>query len=318
MPPTKELTKEKFDLDAIIKEARGAFTGKEKGLGCQISTGADISRPTKDTDFICYPNSHWELLTGLRGIPFGKVVQIAGKPDSGKTSHAMAFMKQAQDQNVLVIFLDVEGKFSPVRFDKYFKGSSKDLIVISSKMILEGGDMITHIIDAAMNQNPNTKILVVWDSVGGSLAANESDRDLREGHQMAAAAKENGQFLRGFINTMEKYKNRETNEDRIAILLINQVYQNIGSVGTKEAGGNRVEFHSSLILQLTRKSDLTKVKDKIKRKIGIVTRARVKKNHLFDGEDSVAELDLLITAGGIRLATDAKLKDDDEESEELD
>src|SRR3989338_1314327 len=88
----------KFDLDDILKEARTSFTGTDKGLGLQITSGADITRPSKDSDFICYKDSHWEQLTGIRGIPFGRVVQIAGRPDSGKSSHAMAFMKQAQDQ----------------------------------------------------------------------------------------------------------------------------------------------------------------------------------------------------------------------------
>lgn len=320
-----------FSLDDILKEARASFSGNDKGLGLQITSGADISRPSKDSDFICYKGSHWEQLTGIKGLPFGKVVQIAGRPDSGKSTHAMAFMKNAQDDGVYVILWDAENKFSPTRFDNYFHGDSKKLLLVPSKMILVGGDQVEALVNAIMKK-PNAKILIIWDSVGGTLPKNESHeaeddkkgKGFRGSKQMAAAAKENGQVLRGLIRLMEGYKDKQTNEERIAVLLINQSYSNIGSPGQKESGGQKVEYFSSLILQLTRKKDLIKTRDKVKRKIGIVTRAKVKKNHLFDGEDSVAEMDLLITAGGIRLASEAKLKvedgwdeSDDGEVEEL-
>ena len=327
--PTKKKIEDDFSLDNILKEARASFAGNDKGLGLQLTSGADISRPSKDSDFICYKGSHWEQLTGIKGIPFGKVIQIAGKPDSGKSSHAMAFMKSAQDDGVYVILWDAENKFSPTRFDKYFLGNSKKLLVVPSKMILIGADQIEALVNAIMNNKPNAKILIVWDSVGGALPKNEGhdesaedkkNKGFRGSKQMAAAAKENGQVLRGFVRLMEKYKDKQTNEERIGVLLINQSYANIGAPGQKESGGSKVEYFSSLILQLTRKKDLTKTRDKVKRKIGIVTRAKVKKNHLFDGEDSVAELDLLVTAGGIRLASEAKLKAEDgwDESEDGD
>ena len=318
----KDTVKEKkrvqtFNLDDIIKEARTSFTGGEKGLGLQITSGAKVFRPSKPTDFVVSSCPHWKQLTGIPGIPFGSVIQIAGRPDSGKSSHGMSFMADAQNfdlqqQDILVVFWDSEKKFSPTRFTKFFNGKAEDLAIIQSKMILEGGDEVKAVIQSALKTYPKLKVLFVWDSVGGTLPKNEGDEnDLRDGKQMAAASKENGQVIRSIVRLMEEYKNKETNEERLGVLLVNQSYANIGAPGQKESGGQKVEYHSSLILQLTRKKDLTKTRDKVKRKIGIVTRAKVKKNHLFDGEDSVAELDLLITAGGIRLASDAKLKTED-------
>jgi RecA/RadA recombinase len=302
----------KLDLNKLVNTVRASYGKTEQNLAKQISTGSSISRPTGDDAFVCWKNSPWAELTGIPGLPFGRIIQIAGRPDSGKSTHAMQFMKAAQEQNVLVILWDTEGKFSAKRFDKNFGGDSSQLITISSKMILEGASEIEKVITAAKDQDPDCKILIVWDSVGGSLAKNEGDdHDLLDGKQMASAAKENGAVMRATVRLMEKYKNRETNEDSITMLLINQLYSNIGSVGSTNAGGQKVEYFSSLILQLSRKQDLTKVKDGIKRKIGIVTRAKVKKNHLFDGDDSIAELDLVITAGGIDLLSKQKVKKED-------
>lgn len=299
--------KSTVDLSKLIEKARLAY-GKDQSLAMQISTGSSISRPSKDTDFVCWANSPWQTLTGIRGIPFGRVVQIAGRPDSGKSTHAMQFMKLAQDQNVLVVLWDSERKFSAYRFDNYFGGDSNNMLIVNSNMILQGGDQVEKLVHAAMEDNPNRKILIVWDSVGGTLAQNEEENSLNNSKQMAASSKENGAVLRAFVRLMEKYKKRQSNEEMIAVLLINQSYANIGAPGQKESGGQKVEYFSSIILQLTRKEDLTKMQKGVKIKTGIVTRAKVKKNHLFDGEFSVAELDLTITAGGIGLLSDRKIK----------
>ncbi|HVI40215.1 MAG TPA: hypothetical protein VM577_06110 [Anaerovoracaceae bacterium] len=305
-----EVKKVGLDLSKILEKARQDFAKNEQGLSMQMSTGSQMSRPHKDSDFVLYPGDHWKLLTGIKGIPFGRFVQIAGKPDSGKSSHAMAFMKEAQEKGHIVVLWDAENKFSAVRFDNYFKGDSNNLLLITSKVILEGADMVSSLVRSALTAYPDKKLLIVWDSVGGTLSTAENIKNLRESRQMAIAAKENGQVLHSWVNLMEEFKNKETNEERVAGLLINQTYANIGSVGQKESGGQKVEYHSSLILQLTRKGDLNKIKDGIKRKTGIVTRAKVKKNHLFDGEDSIAELDLEVKAGTISTAGKLKASED--------
>lgn len=290
---------EKIDLDKILNTARSQFKNKDKGLALQMSKGSEIYVPSKPEDFVYWPDSPWHLMTGVPGCPFGRIVQIAGRPDSGKSTHAMQFMTLAQSQGVQVILWDPEDKFSSTRFDHHFGGKSEELLMVTSKVILEGADMVHAYVKAFFEAYPDKKIFLVWDSVGGSIAKGEHTKSLREANQMAEAAKENGKAVRAFVSMMEDYRNKETGAHRMGVLLINQTYANIGAPGQKESGGQKVEFHSSLILQLTRKSDLFKIRDKVKRKIGIATKARVKKNHLFDSEDTIAEMVLDISAGGI-------------------
>lgn len=290
-------------LNSVVSTARGAFKNKEKGLGLQIIVGNNISNSSNESDFVVWKDSPWQLCTSILGLPFGKVVQISGRPDSGKSTHAMQFMKLAQDQGHLVVLWDSEQKFSTRRFDNYFEGNSANLLVVSSKMISEGADLVEQLVHAAMSKMPDKKILIVWDSVGGSLPKSEKGKSKRDSRQMAEAAKENGAVVRGLIMLMEQYRNKESNEERIGVLLINQTYANIGAPGQIESGGQKVAFHSSLIVQLTRACDLFKTRDKIKRKVGIRTKMRIKKNHLFDAEDTIAEMLLDITAGGIAVSS---------------
>ena len=295
----KESKRVMVDFDKVINKARANFKNSEKGLGLQIVKGSEIKLSDRDEDYICWPNSAWQVLTGIRGLPFGRIVQIAGRPDSGKSTHAMEFMARAQKSGYIVVLWDAEKKFGSSRFEKYFGGKNDELFVITSQMILEGIDEVDAVVHALMSEYPDKKILIVWDSVGGTLSKSEGALDKRQSKQMAEAAKDNGQAVRGLAALMEQYKDKETGDEKIAVLLINQVYANIGSHGQKESGGQKVEYHSSIIIQLTRKANLTKMKQNIKRKVGITTKAVMKKNHLFDSEDSIAEIDLDITARGV-------------------
>lgn len=299
----------KIDLDSILKEAKGQFKNKDKVLQNQIIRGSQIYIPHKPSDYVYWPNSPFHLMTGVPGTPFGKIAQIAGRPDSGKSTHGMQFMKLAQEQNHTSLIWDPEEKFSSTRFDQRFGGCSDELLMCRSKVILEGADMIQALVRATLDKYKDHKMFVVWDSIGGSISKGEKDKSFRESNQMAEAAKDNGRAVRGFVRLMEEYRHEKTGEHRLGWLFINQTYANINAPGQKESGGQKVEFHSSLILQLQRVTDLFKVRKGVKRKVGITSRARVKKNHLFDGDDTIAEMKLDITAGGIAVnSKDPSLK----------
>ncbi len=78
------------------------------------------------------------------------------------------------------------------------------------------------------------------------------------------------------------------------------------------AGGKKIEFHSSLIIQLKRVKTLTRVTKGLKVKYGIISRALVKKNHLSQSETSLHQLDFEITASGASVSSEKE----DEESED--
>jgi len=318
----KIVAKKTIDLDLLVKKAQDAYGKKEQGLARQLTTGINLTLPTEDCNYVLWAGGdHWKTLTHLKGIPFGRIIQISGKPDSGKSTHAMAFMKFAQDQGHLVILWDAERKFSAVRFDTKIGGHSDKLLTVNTNNIINGSKAVAQFIHAAKEMDPDIKILIVWDSVGASLNSTE-DNDENEDHskQPGVTAKEISYAIRKFNKLFNKYMNKETGEDTIAALVINQTYANIGSVGQVEKGGGELYYLSSVIIQLQRKRDLTRVCKGEMYKYGIVTRAKVKKNHLFDGDECIAEMDLVVSANGIHLAKDVKKNDDikgwDEEEDE--
>lgn len=299
-----------IDINKLIAKAQASY-GKDKGLAQQLSSGASIMLPNKDSDFVVWTKGpHWKALTGLRGIPFGRIVQISGKPDSGKSTHAAVFMKEALDQNVLVVLWDSEKKFSASRFRK-MGGDPDRLAIVNTNNILNGAKAVAHFVNAAKEMDPSQKILIVWDSVGASVNSTEDNGENEDySKQPGVTAKEVAFTIRKFNKLQNKHMNRETGEETVATLVINQVYANIGSPGLTEKGGGELYYLSSLILQLTRKGDLTRTKAGEKMKYGIVTRAKVKKNHMFEGDENVSEMEIVVSADGILLKKDVKNFDD--------
>lgn len=299
-----------IDIDKLVKKAQDSYSKKEGGLAKQLSTGKSLFNSTDDKDFIVWTKgAHWQMLTHLKGLPFGRIVQISGKSDSGKSSHAMAFMRDAQEQGVLVILWDAERKFQTSRYDTKIGGDSSKLVLVRSNNISDGSKAVAHFVNAAKEINPDIKILILWDSVGATLNSTEDKEDSEDySQQPGVSAKETSGAIHKFNKLMNKYMNKETGEESIACLIINQTYVSIGMGAPSqiEKGGGTLYYLSSVIIQLSRKQDLTRVKDGEKYKYGIVSRAKVKKNHLFDGDECISEMELVISADGVRLAKDVK------------
>lgn len=279
----------------IVKKVQALYNPKDKSRDI-IGTGATLKRPTEAADFVVMPPDHpWRTLTGLMGIPYDMVTQIAGAPDSGKSTLAAQAMAEAQKQGVYVILWDTEKKFDKVRFEKHFGGSADDLLVVSTTTIRKGAGAVLKYARTIIESDKTARIFVVHDSVGGSVSRARADRELDdEKHsQPGSEAVENSDYMRHVIATFDKFPGQ------IALLLVNQMTMKIGPMpGKSRSGGEKISFHSSMIIEMTRVQDLTKVTKGVKVKTGIISRAKVAKNHLSQSETSVHEMRVMVDAKG--------------------
>lgn len=311
---------EKIDLNEVIKKTKATYAKSEAKLAANLfTTGTTVYRPSNDDDFLLWTgNDFWQKLTMLRGLPLGRITQISGKTNSGKSSLAAQFMKMGHDQGFVVILLDAERKFSAARFKQHMGGNPDEILLVNSTSIVEGAKAVASYIHVIKEINPHQKILLIWDSIGSSSTSVENESE-DFSKQPGINAREVGWAVKKFNRVMDQYMIRETGKDTIATLLINQTYANIGSVGEKEKGGSELAYLSSLIINLQRKKDLVKVSRGVKYNYGISTTARIRKNHLFEGDMSVAEMDLVVYAAGVDSLENLKKNDkdiiDDDDSE---
>lgn len=298
----------KIDVKSIVSDMQKLYA-KDKKVQSIICSGDSVKTEYTEADMVPLPKGHpLQLLTGLSGLPYNKIAQIAGKPDTGKSTIAGEMVASAQKAGVQVVYWDSEQKFDADRLKK-FGGDPSEVLMIKTNEILKGGELVRRYITAIKEQAPEAKILLVWDSVGGSQSRSHAERELdNEKHaQPGQDAKENGSIMKTLVALINKYP------DSIAVYLANQTYAKIGFMqhGDAAAGGTKIEYHSSFIVMLKRVKVLTKTVKGVLTKYGIITRATVTKNHLSQSQTSVHQLDFQITADGANL-TDSGSSDDGE------
>ncbi len=294
----------KINVSKIADEVRALYK-TDKNSTAIIQTGDSVKANYTEKDVSPLPLGHpLQTLIGLPGIPFNKIIQVAGRADSGKSTLAGEVMAAAQKAGMQVILFDSEQKFDADRFTKHFGGIPKDILLIKTNEILKGGEIARKYMTAIKTQYPAAKMLFVWDSVGGSQSRTHAERELDDEKHAAPAtdARENGVVMKMLVGMINKYP------DSINVYMANQTYSKIGFMAHGDAisGGTKVEYHSSFILSLRRVKVLTRVVKGVKTKYGIVTKATVIKNHLSQSETSPHELTFEITAKGCKTVADCE------------
>lgn len=293
----------KIDLNLLAEKIRKQFKD-DKSAASAISTGADMTTPTDDNDFVVMPE-WWLKASGIKGLPFGYLFMIAGNTDSGKTSATIQAMKAAQEQGVYVILVDTEKKTTKNRLINW--GVDPEQIArVQPQYLEEAYDGIDKWIDQLKDADPDAKILIIFDSLGNTPANAETKNDVDESLQMGLAAKVNKRGLRRLIPRLSR--------DKIHLLIINQTYANMGSPGRTNAGGNAADYFSALTFQTSRFKWLEKGSDANKIRVGARVQWTLYKNHLLETDSLLQKKALIdITKDGMKFVE--KSKDDSSEED---
>lgn len=301
----------KINVNKIVEDMQKLYN-KDKKAKSIICTGNAIKSVYEESDILALrPNHPLTKLLGLNGIPYNKIIQVAGKPDCGKSTWAAESMVSAQTQATQVILWDSEDKFDANRLT-LMGGDPKKVLLIKTNEILKGAELARRYVTAIKDQDEKAKVLFVWDSVGGSQSRSHAEKILDdEKHaQPGQDAKENGMVMKMLVALINKYP------DTIAVYLSNQTYAKIGFMmhGDAASGGRKIEYHSSFIVMLKQIKTLKRQIKGVQIKEGIISRATVIKNHLTQAETSVHQLDFKVTARGSDSFVDI-IKDGDEDDE---
>src|ERR1035437_7668149 len=101
----------KVDISKIVAYVQKLYA-KDKKATQLISAGSAIKQDYTLNDVIPMPDHRaFRQLSGLLGLPFNKIAQFAGRPDSGKSTVAAEMIVDAQKAGCQVIVWDSEDKF---------------------------------------------------------------------------------------------------------------------------------------------------------------------------------------------------------------
>lgn len=288
----------KFDFTKTIKRVQDNYK-KDIRMSNQIGDGLTLEEISTDPKDYVVMADWWKEKFGVLGLKFGHMVQVAGKSDSGKTSISLDAMKRAQEQGYGIVYVETESKTGPE--DLIAAGiDPAGVICVNSSITEEAFELGLKAWESFFVDFPGEKLLFVYDSFGNTVSQRDAGLSMTEkGAMVGGAAKTNRLGLSAMRAKMIR--------DKVAVLLVNRTYDNMGSPGKTNAGGDAINFFSMLTVQTARKGWYEKTVDKVKVRAGAIVIWNVYKNHYakaLKGEDGKTLLlpkfvELKITSEGI-------------------
>jgi len=205
-----------------------------------------------------------DLALGVKGLPFGRIIEIYGPESSGKTTLTLHAIAEAQRLGRHAAFIDAEHALDPAYATKL--GVELDKLVISQP---SSGEEALDI--AEMLARSGEVGLIVIDSVAALTPRAELEGDMGDSH-MGLQARLMGQALRKLTAA--------ASQTGTCIIFINQLRQKIGvTFGSNETttGGNALKFYASVRLEIRRTGVL---KDGDGKAYGARTKVKVAKNKM--------------------------------------
>jgi len=205
-----------------------------------------------------------DLALGVRGLPFGRIIEIYGPESSGKTTLTLHAIAEVQRLGRHAAFIDAEHALDPTYATHL--GVDLDRLVISQP---SSGEEALEI--AEMLARSGEVGLIVVDSVAALTPRAELEGEMGDAH-MGLQARLMGQALRKLTAA--------ANQTGTCIIFINQLRQKIGvTFGSAETttGGNALKFYASVRLEIRR---TTMLKDSDGKPYGARTRVKVAKNKM--------------------------------------
>lgn len=237
-----------------------ALTNIEKkyGQGAVMRLG---QRTTLNVEAISTGSLSLDIALGIGGVPRGRIVEIFGPESSGKTTVALHISAEAQKNDGIVAFIDVEHALDPIYAANL--GVDVDSLLVSQP---DSGEQALEI--AEMLIRSGSVDVVVIDSVAAMSTKAEIEGEMGDSHV--------GQQARLMSQALRKLTPLVSRSNAV-VIFINQLREKVGVMyGNPETtpGGRALKYYASVRIDV-RKVDTVKVGSE---NIGNHIRCKIVKN----------------------------------------
>ena len=248
------MPKKKKTLDDILKDINDDY-----GKGTIMPMDGTVD---KDIDVIPSGVEAVDTAIGVGGFPKGRMVEVFGKEQSGKTTLALKLAGSAQAQGLKVAYIDAEHELN--------LDWATLLGVNVTEMLLsqpEYGEQALEIVEKLVDSKEIGLIIV--DSVAALVPQKELEGDMGDSNI--------GLHARLMSQAMRKLKGK-VKRSGVCIIFINQIRMKIGQWGNPMTtpGGLALKFYAAVRIYLSKMATLKKSA----KPVGFRVKATVKKNKL--------------------------------------
>ena len=208
-------------------------------------------------------------------IPFGRQVEISGKPGAGKTTLCAQIAARTQAAGGKVIVVDTEERIDHPYWEKLGVDTSS-VISLHADSLEEVFNKQEKAIKIMSSKYPDIPLLMLWDSVGGTSSQEvlEGDGDLME-----RAKKMYGREAK-LIGTGVKALNGLITKSNVCYIYTNHLYTDMNvtyGAKEKEYGGLKLQHYATVRLRLTKTANIS-AEDKFGNTMIVGQKVKVKAN----------------------------------------
>ena len=215
--------------------------------------GEDSIQSLEDLEPIeCIPFGIKSLddITGIGGVPRGRVTELFGSESSGKSSLCLALVSEAQKLGLKCAYIDMEFSMTkelPVKI-------GVDLGKLIYAQPITGEEALKLVNELVEN---DVKLIIV-DSVSSLVPEDEAEAEFDQS-SIGLQARLMSKAMRKLLGPVKR--------NNVALVFINQIRDDINKMGfgpkTTTSGGRALRFYSSLRLKVARKEWLKKGDEKV-------------------------------------------------------
>ena len=175
------------------------------------------------------------------GIPIGRVIEVFGNPDVGKSTLGLLMIRAFQRAGGVGVLIDTEST--------YYRNRGLWMGVDHSKLVYMQPDHMSEVVNTLLSladklsDHKDVPVVVVWDTI----AATRLEKEARgENPSMAEKAREMKSVFRKMVKDLKKFN--------FTLVVLNHVIANLNPYGasTDTPGGSGPKFHSSIRLSVKR------------------------------------------------------------------
>ena len=240
-----------------------AIASLNKTFGKGTVMPMNQSSAAERVDAISTGNAQIDALTGIGGVPCGRITEIYGPESGGKSTLCLQIIAQAQKAGGMAAYIDAENALDMTY--------AADLGVNVESLLVSQPSCGEEALEVALTliQSGGVAVVVV-DSVAALVPRSELEGEIGDA-QMGVMGRMMGQAMRKTVKAVA--------DSKCCLIFINQIRDKLGVMfGNPETtpGGKALKFYASLRMDVRRISQIKK-SDNV---IGAVTKIKTIKNKL--------------------------------------
>jgi len=207
------------------------------------------------------------------GFPVGRVSEITGLEQSGKSLLAAHVLLNTQKKGGLAVYIDTENAIS-TEFLSAIGLNLKEMLYIPLETVEDIFETVEVIIDKVRSSDKNRLVTIVVDSIAGASTKTEMAADFDKDGYATAKALIMSKAMRKITNLIGR--------ERICLIFTNQLRQKLNAPAFSDPwttpGGKSIPFHASVRIRLSSIGAIKAKKEGRDEIIGSRVKAKLVKN----------------------------------------